>query len=195
MLYNQQIEKWSHSLVSDSLWPHGLQPTRLLHLWDFPGKSTGVCCHFLLQGIFPSQGSNPGFPHCRQMLYPLSHQGSQSANWYSYYSYNCILIAFQILWHYSIEEGRVYALFPWTWVGLWLLWPIEFRKAITDFFFFLWYSCLHCCVDFCCTMTWISYMCTYIPSLLDFQPNTPSHPSRSAQSTKMSFLCYTAGSH
>ena len=36
--------KWSRSVVSDSLWPHGLQPTRLLHPWDFPGKSTGVGC-------------------------------------------------------------------------------------------------------------------------------------------------------
>ena len=43
---------------------------------DFPDKSTGVGCHFLLQGIFPTQGSNPDLPHCRQMLYHLSHQGS-----------------------------------------------------------------------------------------------------------------------
>ncbi|KAB0388241.1 hypothetical protein FD755_003197 [Muntiacus reevesi] len=46
----------------------------LLHPWDFPGKSTGVGCHFLLQRIFPTQGSNPGLPHCRQMLYRLSYQ-------------------------------------------------------------------------------------------------------------------------
>ena len=39
-------------------------------------KSTGVGCHFLFQGIFPTQGSNLGFPHCRQMPYPLSYQGS-----------------------------------------------------------------------------------------------------------------------
>ena len=44
--------------------------------WDFPGKNTGVVCHFLLQGIFPIQGSNPGLLHCRQILYHLSHQGS-----------------------------------------------------------------------------------------------------------------------
>ena len=44
--------------------------------WDFPGKSTGVGCHFLLQGIFLTQGLNLGVPHCRQMLYCLSHQGS-----------------------------------------------------------------------------------------------------------------------
>ena len=40
------------------------------------GNSTGVDCHFLLQGLFPTQGSNPGLPHCRQTLYRLSHQGS-----------------------------------------------------------------------------------------------------------------------
>ena len=67
--------KWSHSVVSNSLQPHGLQPTRLLCPWDFPGTSTGVGGHFLLQGIFLTQGLNPGLPHCRQMLYHLSHQG------------------------------------------------------------------------------------------------------------------------
>ena len=49
----------------------------LLCPWDFPGKSTGVGCHFLLQRIFLTQGSNPGLLHCRQTLYPLSHQGRQ----------------------------------------------------------------------------------------------------------------------
>ena len=43
---------------------------------DFPGKNTGVGCHALLQGIFPTQGLNPSLPHCRQILYSLSHQGS-----------------------------------------------------------------------------------------------------------------------
>ena len=41
-----------------------------------PGKNTGVCCHALLQGIFPTEGSNPGLPHYRQIPYLLSHQGS-----------------------------------------------------------------------------------------------------------------------
>ena len=45
--------------MSDSLQPRGLQPTRLLHPWDSPGKYTGVGCHFLLLGIFTIQGSNP----------------------------------------------------------------------------------------------------------------------------------------
>ena len=43
---------------------------------DSPGKNTGVGCHALLQGIFPTQGLNTGFPHCRWILYQLSHQGS-----------------------------------------------------------------------------------------------------------------------
>ena len=43
---------------------------------NFPGKTIGVGCHFLLQGIFPTWGSNPGLPHHGQTLYPLSHQGS-----------------------------------------------------------------------------------------------------------------------
>ena len=55
------------SVVSDSR-PHGLQPTRLLCPWDSPGKSTGVSCQSLLQGIFPNQRSNPGLPRCRQIL-------------------------------------------------------------------------------------------------------------------------------
>ena len=47
------------SVMSDSLWPYGLYPTRLLCPWDSLGKNTGVGCPALLQGIFPIQGSNP----------------------------------------------------------------------------------------------------------------------------------------
>ena len=50
-MHESEKWKWSHSVVSDSQWPHGLQPTRLLCPWDFPGKSTGVGCHCLLQFI------------------------------------------------------------------------------------------------------------------------------------------------
>ena len=62
---------WSviHSVVPDSLRPHALQPTRLLCPWDFPGNCTGMGCHSLFQGIFPTQGSKPGLLHCRQILY------------------------------------------------------------------------------------------------------------------------------
>ena len=56
--------------------PMDCSPTRLLCPWDSPGKNTGVSSHVLLQGIFLTQGPNPGFLHCRQILYQLSYQGS-----------------------------------------------------------------------------------------------------------------------
>ena len=61
----------SCSVVSESLRSHGLQRTRFLCPWDFPGKNTGVGSLSLLQGIFPTQGLNPGLPYCRQILYRL----------------------------------------------------------------------------------------------------------------------------
>ena len=44
--------------------------------WDSPGQNTRVGSSFLLQGLFPTQGANTGLPHCRRILYCLSHQGS-----------------------------------------------------------------------------------------------------------------------
>ena len=55
--------------MSNSLRPHGLEPTRVLRPWDFPSKGTEVGCHFLLQGIFLTQGWNLGLSHCMQTLY------------------------------------------------------------------------------------------------------------------------------
>ena len=55
--------QFNHSVVSDSLRPHGLWPTRLLCPWESPGKKTAVGSHSLLQGMFPTQGSNPHLLH------------------------------------------------------------------------------------------------------------------------------------
>ena len=63
-------------VVPNSLQPHELYPARLLCPCNSPGKNTGVGSHFLLQGIFPTQGLNPGVLHCRQILHLLIHQGS-----------------------------------------------------------------------------------------------------------------------
>ena len=67
----------SHSVVSNSLQPHRLQPTKFLCSWGFSKQEywSGLPCP--PQGIFPAQGLNPGLPHCRQSLYNLSHQGSK----------------------------------------------------------------------------------------------------------------------
>ena len=67
-----QTLKVSHSAVSDSLRPHGLYSS-----WNSPGQNAGVGSCSLLQAIFPTQGLHLGLPHFRQILYQLSHQGSQ----------------------------------------------------------------------------------------------------------------------
>ena len=64
-------ESESHSVVSNSLQPHGLYSP-----WNSLGQNIGMGSLSLLQGIFPTQGSNPGFPHCWRILYQLSHKGS-----------------------------------------------------------------------------------------------------------------------
>ena len=66
----------SCSVMSDSCDPMDCSPPGPSVLGDSPGKNTGVCCHAVLQGIFPTQGMNPGLLNCRWILYHLSHQGS-----------------------------------------------------------------------------------------------------------------------
>ena len=64
------FESESHSVISASLQPHGIYSP-----WNSPGQNTGVGSPSLLQGIFPTEGLNPGLPHCRQILYHLSQKG------------------------------------------------------------------------------------------------------------------------
>ena len=70
----QSCESESHSVVSDSLQPHGLYSP-----WNSAGQSTGVGKLSLLQGTFPTQESNPGLPHCREILYQPSHNRSYAS--------------------------------------------------------------------------------------------------------------------
>ena len=73
-------ESESGSVVSDSLWPQGPYSP-----WNSPGQNTGVGSISLLQGIFPTQESNPGLLHCRWILYQLSHKGSpRTLEWVAY---------------------------------------------------------------------------------------------------------------
>ena len=65
----------SHSVVSDSLWLHGL-PARLLRPWHSPGENTGGGCHFLLQGVFLTQRPTPHPLHWQESSLPLSQPGS-----------------------------------------------------------------------------------------------------------------------
>ena len=74
------VESESCSVVSNSLQSHGLNSP-----WNSPGQNAGVGSLSLLQRIFPTQGSNPGLPHCRWILCQLSHKGSpRILKWVAY---------------------------------------------------------------------------------------------------------------
>ena len=70
-MYYSQVESESRSVMSDSLRSHGLYSAR-----NSPGQNTGVGSRSLFQRIFPTQGRNPGLPHCKRILHQLSHKGS-----------------------------------------------------------------------------------------------------------------------
>ena len=75
-----ESEGETHSVMSHSLRPHGLYSP-----WNSLGQNTGVGSLSLLQGIFPTQGSNPGLPHCGKILCQLSHKGSRRIlEWVAY---------------------------------------------------------------------------------------------------------------
>ena len=77
---HMKSESESHSIISDSLRPHGVYSP-----WNSPGQNNGAGNLSLLQGIFPTQGSNPGLPHYRQIFYQLSHKGSpRILEWVAY---------------------------------------------------------------------------------------------------------------
>ena len=93
---------------------------------DSPGKNTGVGCHVLLQGIFPTQGSNPGLLHHRLILYHLSRQGSPFCS--PTYS--------------KMQKARLVPFLPQLCNQLFLLWtPFSFflKKKIIIYFFFLFF--------------------------------------------------------
>ena len=83
-IFLSQMRKWieseSRSVMSDSLRPHELYSP-----WNSPDQNTRVGSLSFLLGIFPTQGFNPGLPHCRRILYQLSHKGSpRILEWVAY---------------------------------------------------------------------------------------------------------------
>ena len=137
--------------MSDSLWLHGLSPTRLLHPWNFLGKSTGVGCHFLFQRIFPTQGSNLGLLHCRQTLYHLSHQGSlYPVYWalirYMIYKYFLPFWGFyfqfldSVFWKIFNLRNAIYVFF-FGCLCIWgFVWETTTKSSVTDIYTYNFFS-------------------------------------------------------
>ena len=89
------------------LQPHTLWPTKLLCLWDFSGKNTGVGCHFLLQGIFPIQGWNPCVLLWQADSLPLSHQGSPIITFIKIkYCSSSVAKSYLTLWCHGLQHAR-----------------------------------------------------------------------------------------
>ena len=122
--------KHASSVVSDSLWPHGLQPSNSSVHGDSPGKSIGEGCHFILQGISLTQGLNLHLLHRRADSLPLSHLRSHSFN-HNYlltesfpessvgkeFTYNAGDPSSIPGWARSAGEGRIYPL-QYSWASL-----------------------------------------------------------------------------
>ena len=102
--------------MSDSLWPHGLLPTRLLCPWDSPGKNTGVSCHFLLQGIFPTQASNLRLLcllHWQVDSLPVSHLGNPIKLWPSTFRAVLLGVSWYVTIYYVVSQWTLILYVNW----------------------------------------------------------------------------------
>ena len=128
LVWQVKNENESQWVVSDSL-----QRCGLYNPWNSPGQNTGMGSLSLLQGIFPTQGSNPGLPHCWWILYQLSHKGSpRILEWVAYpfssrsswprnwTRVSCIAGGFFTNW--AIREARCYG-------GQWLSISFKVRRT------------------------------------------------------------------
>ena len=114
----RKVKSESHSVMSNSLRPHGLYPARILCPWNSPGLDTTVGSCFLLQGTFPIQGSNPGLSHCRWILYHLSHQESPRKQLFFFFFFlvRSLLFCFYqnhpVIFHLSQSENQKTRVLP-----------------------------------------------------------------------------------
>ena len=101
--------------MSDSLRPLGLQPARLICPWDSPGKNSGVACHFLPQGIFPTQGWNPhlfGLLHWQAGSLPLVSPGKPHRFQYSFYFNIAFFSALlRYTWHITLGKFKLHKIY------------------------------------------------------------------------------------
>ena len=111
-----QSESESRSAVSNSLWPHGLYSP-----WNSPCQNTGLSSLYLLQGIFATQGLNPGHPHCRQILYSWATREAQEHSNY----HSAVLISHASKVMLKILQARLQQYINWELPGV----QAGFRKG------------------------------------------------------------------
>jgi len=116
------------------LWPQGLQPTRLLCLWDFPGKNTGVDCHFLFQGCFLTQGSKP----C-----PCIGRRFVVVVFYQWVTREALLLYFYFV---SMQHLVLFSIPSFKSFFSWLAWPCFLLSLLL-----CWLSCICYPLESCCS--------------------------------------------
>ena len=127
-VHDSEKWKWRRSVVSDSERPHGLEPTRLLRPWDFPGKSTGVGCHCLLRVIcltFPQSSHFKGVlclvaQSCLTLCDPIdgSPSGSTVPGILQARTLEWVAISFSNAWKWKVKVKSIshvrLLVTPWT---------------------------------------------------------------------------------
>ena len=118
-MHESEKWKWSRLAMSDSSWSHGLQPTRLLHPWEFPGKSTGVGCHCLLWELYPAAAAE-SLQSCPTLCNPIdgSPSGSPIPGILQARTLEWVAISFSNAWTWkvkvkSLSRVRLF-MTPWT---------------------------------------------------------------------------------
>ena len=117
------------SLCLTLLWPHGLQPTRLLCPWDFPGKNTGMSCHFLLhiwQKILIALWFGIGVLVAYCFLFPTSFSRAAAFFFFFFFKFECIWFFFKNYLFFGCSgSSLLYAGFLCLWVGATLHWGTQ----------------------------------------------------------------------
>ena len=115
-IHESEKWKWSRSVVSDSSRPHGLWPTRLLRPWDSPGTSTGVGCHFLLQGSSRPRDRTWVSRIAGRRFTVWATREVRFPRWYGIYTYACVYVlnhwvTSDSLWPHGLQSVTVPC--PW----------------------------------------------------------------------------------
>ena len=121
-MHESEKWKWSCSVVSDPQRPHGLQPSRVLRPWDFPGKSTGVGCHFLLQCMKMKSESEVS-QSCPTLSDPMDFVAFSQVfvNWFLHFLHFVFKVFDHLYYHYSksfLGSLPISSSFIWTSVFL-----------------------------------------------------------------------------
>ena len=143
MNYYIPEQKWRSEVKIAQLCPTLWDPHGLYSPWNSPGQNTGMGSLSLLQWIFPIQGSNPGLPHCRLILYQLSHQGSPRILEWAVYPFSSVSSRLRNWTRVSCTAGRFFSRTIISFLSYYLFFVDQiYKKEVKK----LTMSCCHVCL-------------------------------------------------